>query len=129
MENNDPIANAIAPSTNHELIVGFLQRECGVTEAAFNDMTMRVAAWAESAPQKIVMNQFNPIMLIEQVRREFDEAADFVTFALVTADLQWGPRMMKVADFEKPVWIMTLEGFPKMIEQARAVIARGNDGK
>jgi hypothetical protein len=109
----------------HDAILDFLDRECSVSEAAYATLHARASEWAESASTKIAINPFSPIMLLEQVRREFDETADFVTFALVATELQWGPRLMKVSEFPEPVWIMALQGFPQLIAEAQASVRVG----
>lgn len=119
----DPIERAIEASSPHELIVQFLARECSVTPEQYDALYIRMVEWANAYEHKACVNTFNPIMLLEQVRREFDPSVDFVTFAMVAADLQWGPRMMKIAEHDDPVWILALTGFPRLIEEAKAKIA------
>lgn len=125
---NDPVENAVRASTPHELIVTFLQRECGVKSDDYDALQARMIEWANGNPAKAAVNEFSPIMLLEQCRREFDDTVDFVTFALVAADLQWGPRMLKLGGWDNPVWVIALEGFPKMIEEAKRAVARQTNG-
>lgn len=121
----DSIEDALKPSTPHELIVTFLQRECEMREADYDAFYVRVIEWAANyGSDRIAVNEFSPIMLLEQIRKEFDEGADFLTFALVASDLQWGPRMIKLGAFDKPVWVITLDGFPKMIDDARRMVVQ-----
>lgn len=124
----DPIQSAVdavtKPKTIHDLIVDFLQRECGVSSEQYDALYARMAAWGNEQTASAAVNEFSPIMLLEQCRREFDKDVDLVQFALVASDLQWGPRMLKLAQFEKPVWVMALQGFPKMIAEARAAVGK-----
>lgn len=120
----DPIAAAVKPSTPHEIIVSFLNRELGMTSAEYDALYARMIEWAAGQSTKACVNEFNPIMLLEQVRREFDDTVPFVQFALVAADLQWGPRMLKLGDFDKPVWVVAIEGFPAAIAAAQAAVEK-----
>lgn len=115
-----------SPGTPHDLIVNFLLRECGVSEADYDALYVRVIEWASVQSAKVAVNEFNPIMLLEQCRREFDVSVDLATFALIAADLQWGPRMIKIADFEKPVWVIALQGFPTLIAEAQRLMGQTN---
>jgi len=121
------MAEQLKASSPHELILAFLQRECNVDEATFDGIVARMAAWGTLSPAKAAVNEFSPIMLLEQCRKEFDETVDFVTFALGAADLQWGPRMLKLGEWDKPVWVIALEGFPAMIEAARQAVQKQAD--
>lgn len=123
-EDTRPVLQASSP---HELIVQFLARECKVEEKDFDDLSARMIQWASANPAKAAVNEFSPIMLLEQCRREFDESVDFVIFALAAADMQWGPRMIKLGQWEKPVWVIALEGFPAMIEAARQAVQKQGD--
>lgn len=120
--------NAVTLSTPHELIVSFLEKECSFPPAEYAALSERMKAWAERYSGRAAVNEFNPIMLLEQIRKEFDENVPFVSFALVAADLQWGPRMMKLGQFDKPVWVLALQGFPSLIAEAKKFIEQGNSG-
>lgn len=115
---NPAIDEVIQASSPHELIVSFLERECGVTPAQYDALYLRMVEWAGTYQEKVAVNTFSPIMLLEQVRREFDSAVGLVEFALVAADLQWGPRMLKLPQWDNPVWVMALVGFPTVIAAA-----------
>ncbi len=114
-------------STPHELITTWLARECGTTPEAYDSMYLRMVEWGAAYPHRGLVNTFSPIMLLEQARKEFDEAADFVLFAMVASDLQWGPRLLKLAEHDKPVWVMVPKGFPSLIAEAREKVQVGND--
>lgn len=112
------------PITTHDHFSNFLRDECSVPREDFEKLIARMEAWGIESPTQAAVNEFNPIMLLEQCRREFDASVDFVTFALAAADLQWGPRLMPIGGYDKPVWIIALKGFPAMIAAAQAHIAK-----
>ena len=123
---HDITAGQVVP-TPHDLIVDFLKRECNVSGDKYDGLYARMIQWANTQPTKVCVNEFNPIMLLEQCRREFDDTVDFVTFALIAADLQWGPRCLKLSSFDKPVWVLALQGFPEAIRQAQKAV-EASDG-
>ncbi len=126
LEDEVAIDGITTASTPHELIVTWLNRECGTTPEAYDSMYLRMVQWGDTYPHRGLINTFSPVMLLEQARKEFDPAVDFVLFAMVASDLQWGPKLMKLAEHDNPVWVMVPKGFPSLIAEAREKVQVGD---
>lgn len=108
----------------HEAIVDFLKRECGISSTHFDDLVGRLRRWGteHSNTHGIAVNKFNPMMLLEQCRKEFDESVTLIEFSMAVAEMEMGPRLIKLPSFDTPVWVVAFQGFPAAIKAAQEFV-------